>query len=69
MELNTRQRQWLELLKDYDLEIQYHPRKAKIVADALSRITQHDLNTIAFAQPYILRDLQYSGIEQLLHGE
>jgi hypothetical protein len=35
--LNLRQRRWLELIKDYDLEINYHPRKANVVADALSR--------------------------------
>jgi hypothetical protein len=36
-ELNLRQIKWLELIKDYDLDIQYHPRKANVVADALSR--------------------------------
>ncbi|GJW58425.1 putative reverse transcriptase domain-containing protein [Tanacetum coccineum] len=36
-ELNIRQRRWLELLSDYDCEIRYHPRKANVVADALSR--------------------------------
>ncbi|WVZ80535.1 hypothetical protein U9M48_028004 [Paspalum notatum var. saurae] len=36
-ELNMRQRRWLELIKDYDLEIYYHPGKANVVADALSR--------------------------------
>jgi hypothetical protein len=36
-ELNMRQRRWLELIKDYDLTIQYHPSKANVVADALSR--------------------------------
>jgi hypothetical protein len=36
-DLNLRQRRWLELIKDYNLEIHYHPGKANVVADALSR--------------------------------
>ncbi|GJS71735.1 hypothetical protein Tco_0704576 [Tanacetum coccineum] len=36
-ELNMRQRRWLELLSDYDCEIRYHPGKANVVADVLSR--------------------------------
>nr|GFA25407.1 putative reverse transcriptase domain, ribonuclease H-like domain, aspartic peptidase domain protein [Tanacetum cinerariifolium] len=36
-ELNMRQHRWLELHSDYDCEIRYHPRKANVVADALSR--------------------------------
>jgi hypothetical protein len=31
-----RQQRWLELIKDYDLEVHYHPGKANVVADALS---------------------------------
>ncbi|CAN4115677.1 unnamed protein product [Withania somnifera] len=36
-ELNARQRRWIELLKDYDITITYHPSKDNVVADALSR--------------------------------
>ena len=36
-DLNMRERRWLELIKDYDIEFHYHPRKANVVADALSR--------------------------------
>ena len=38
-ELNLRQRRWLELFKDYDCIIDYHPEKTNMVADALSRKT------------------------------
>nr|GEV66213.1 putative reverse transcriptase domain-containing protein [Tanacetum cinerariifolium] len=37
VELNMRQRRWIELLSDYDCEIRYHPGKANLVVDALSR--------------------------------
>jgi hypothetical protein len=36
-DLNLMQRRWLELIKDYDLEIHYHPSKANLVVDALSQ--------------------------------
>ena len=36
-ELNMRQRRWLELLKDYDFDLSYHPGKANVVVNALSR--------------------------------
>jgi tRNA isopentenyl-2-thiomethyl-A-37 hydroxylase MiaE len=36
-DLNMSQRRWLELIKDYDLEVHYYPCKANVVADALSR--------------------------------
>ncbi|KAA3487382.1 polyprotein [Gossypium australe] len=42
-ELNLRQRRWIELLKDYDCTIEYHPDKANVVADALSRRAMSDL--------------------------
>jgi hypothetical protein len=39
-ELNMQQRRWLELIKDYNLNIHYHPGKANVVEDALSRKSQ-----------------------------
>jgi hypothetical protein len=43
--LNLRQQTWLELIKDYDLGINYHPGKANVVVDALSR--RSHLNMLA----------------------
>jgi hypothetical protein len=49
-DLNMRQRRWLELIKDYELEVYYHPGKANVVADALSR--KHRCNRITI-QPHL----------------
>ncbi|GJS67559.1 putative reverse transcriptase domain-containing protein [Tanacetum coccineum] len=46
-ELNMRQRRWLELLSDYDCEIRYHPGKANVVANALSRKEREPLRVQA----------------------
>ena len=45
-ELNLRQRRWMELIKDYDCVIDYHPGKANVVADAFSRKTIQTLRTL-----------------------
>jgi hypothetical protein len=52
-ELNMRQRRWLEFIKDYELEIHYHPGKANVVADALSRKSQVNM-LAAHPMPYEL---------------
>ncbi|KAI3776510.1 hypothetical protein L1987_46295 [Smallanthus sonchifolius] len=56
-ELNMRQRRWLELLKDYDCEILYHPGKANVVADALSRKEESEPIQIKACQLIITPDL------------
>ena len=45
-ELNLRQRRWMELIKDYDGVIDYHPRKGNVVADALSRKSVQTLQAL-----------------------
>jgi hypothetical protein len=52
-DLNLRQRRWLELIKDYDLDIQYHPGKANVVADALSH-KSHANMLVAHLMPQVL---------------
>ena len=39
-ELNLRQRRWLDLSKDYDMNVHYHPSKGNVVTDALSRMSK-----------------------------
>jgi hypothetical protein len=51
--LNLSQRRWLELIKDYDLRINYHPGKANVVADALSR-RSHVSQLVVDSMPFEL---------------
>ncbi|TYK21999.1 ty3-gypsy retrotransposon protein [Cucumis melo var. makuwa] len=60
-ELNMRQRRWLELVKDYDCEILYHPGKANVVADALSRKVAHSAAFITKKAP-LLSDFERAEI-------
>nr|AAM12303.1 putative polyprotein [Oryza sativa Japonica Group] len=57
-ELNMRQRRWLELIKDYDLGIHYHPGKANVVADTLSRKTYCNAAQIWPDQDRLCRELE-----------
>jgi hypothetical protein len=51
--MNLRQRRWLELMKDYDLGINYHPGKANMVADAFSR-RSHVSQLVVDSMPFEL---------------
>ncbi|XP_070049896.1 uncharacterized protein [Nicotiana tomentosiformis] len=56
-ELNLRQRRWLELLKDYDVEILYHPGKANVVDGALSRKSMGSLVHIEAGRQGLTKEL------------
>jgi len=57
------------LLKDYDLQSQYRPRQAKIVADALCIKAQHSSNTVVITQLSLLKELEDLGIQLVSHGQ
>ena len=67
-ELNLRQRRWLELIKDYDLVIDYHPGKANVVADALSRKSSSSLAALQSCYFSALLEMKSLGV-QLRNGE
>jgi len=67
-ELNMRQRRWLELLKDYDMEIKYHPEKANMVADVLSRKSMGSVACLVTQEKRLLRELDALQIEVVLLG-
>jgi hypothetical protein len=54
-----RQRRWLELIKDYDLGINYHPGKANVVANALSRKKYCNATFTQRMPPELRREIEY----------
>jgi hypothetical protein len=63
-----RQRRWLELIKDYDCEINYHPGKANVVADALSKKSTVELAALGISQPQLIKELIGMGLEVVGEG-
>jgi hypothetical protein len=68
-DLKLRQHRWLELIKDYDLEIHYHPGKANLVADALS--WKEHIHSVVVAQlpDEIIEDFQRLNLGIVAHTE
>jgi hypothetical protein len=67
-DLNLRQRRWLELIKDYDLRVQYHPGKANAVADALSRKSYCHYLTTLNRRPEIAREVRQLNLQIIPQG-
>ena len=64
-----RQRRWRELIKDYDLNIQYHPGKANVVADALSRKSYCSNVMVSNEQPELCEELEKLKLEIVERGQ
>jgi hypothetical protein len=67
-DLNMRQRRWLELIKDYDLSLQYHPGKANVVADALSRKAYVNCLSTEVLPEDLCKDLRDLSLEVVPQG-
>jgi hypothetical protein len=61
-----RQRRWLELIKDYELEVHYHPEKTHVVADALSR--KHRCNHLSIQSHHSCCDPEEPSLRVVSRG-
>jgi hypothetical protein len=68
LELNMRQRRCLELIKDYELEIHYHPRKANVVADALSRKASCHCLIVKTSDITLCQEIEKLNLGMIQHG-
>jgi hypothetical protein len=68
-DLNLRQRRWLELIKDYHLEIHYHPGKANLVADALSRKGHANMAMVFQLPDELVKEFERLNLEVVAHAE
>ena len=63
------QRRWLELLKDYTLDVKYHPGKDNVVANALSRKPKGMIVSLVTTNLYLLKELEKLQIEIVLPSQ
>src|SRR4026209_1310683 len=63
-----RHRRWLELIKDYDLEVHYHPGKANVVADALSRKVHCNCLSVESYNKTLCAEMQKLNLEIIPEG-
>ena len=63
-----RQRRWLELIKDYDLEVHYHHGKANVVADALSRKVHYNCLSVESYNETLCAEMQKLNLEIISEG-
>ena len=68
LELNMRQRRWLELIKDYDLEVHYHPGKANVVADALSHKSYCNCLTVRTMGLTLCQEMEKLNVKVIQQG-
>ena len=62
-DLNIWQRRWMEFLEDYDITLHYHPSKAHVVADALSRKSRGALASIASREWRMIETMGQFGLQ------
>jgi len=67
-ELNLHQRRWLELIKDYDMEIHYHPGKANVVADALSRKASYSCTSATAVHDTLCQEMEKMNLTMVSEG-
>ena len=68
-DLNMRQHRWMEFLEDYDFTLHYHPGKANVVADALSRKSREVLASIASREWQMLETVGQFGLQYSEHAQ
>jgi hypothetical protein len=63
-----RHMRWIELIKDYDCKINYHPGKANVVTDVLSRKSMVELAALGISQPQLIKQFAGVGLEVVGEG-